>query len=116
MGACLSSMGIVYNRDVLKRLGIAALLVAIPFAQAASESSSASTGRPRVVFRAGPGPGTVRIVPRPRTPLALVAVTSTWYVTPLVSPLIVQEVSVAGTGVQAAVTLPPLAAVQARAV
>ncbi len=57
-------------------VGMAALLAAIPLAQAASESSSASTGRPRVVFRAGPGPGTVRIVPRPLTPLALVAVTS----------------------------------------
>ncbi len=47
-------------------------LAAIPLAQAVTDASSASDSRPRVVFRPGTVPDTFRIVPRPRTPLALI--------------------------------------------
>ncbi len=51
-------------------------LAAIPLAQAVTDTSSASVAHPRVVFRPGTVPDTFRIVPRPRTPLALISVTS----------------------------------------
>ena len=57
-------------------IGVVVTLAAIPLAQAVTGSSTGSASRPRVVFRQGPDPGTFRIVPRPRTPLALVSVRS----------------------------------------